>query len=98
MQPGIEDDAIPEDPGASETHLRELHQNSRLAFIKLVSPPKKIKIRCGMGREARHRAANSVTDLPQGPAEIPMLIVARGCVEHYSCRFTHFAALAFWFT
>jgi hypothetical protein len=39
MQPGIEDDAIPEDPGASETHLRELHKNSRLAFIKLGSPP-----------------------------------------------------------
>ena len=32
MQPGIEDNTIAEDPGAGETHLRELHQNSRLAL------------------------------------------------------------------
>ncbi len=35
-----------------------------------------------------------MTDLPQRPADIPMLIVARGCVEQFSCRFTHFAASA----
>jgi hypothetical protein len=46
------------------------------------------------GRGPRRRSAASVTDLPLGPVEIPMLIVARGCVEQYSCRFTHFAASA----
>jgi hypothetical protein len=35
-----------------------------------------------------------VTDLPQGPADILVLIVARGCVEQFSGRFTHFAASA----
>jgi hypothetical protein len=39
------------------------------------------------------------TDLPQRPVDIFMLIVARGCVEQYSCpavtgRFTDFAASA----
>ena len=39
---------------------------------------------------------DSVTDLPQGPAVLLMLIVARGCVEQFSRRFTHthFAASA----
>jgi len=32
--------------------------------------------------------------LQQRLVEIPMLIVARGCVEQNSCRFTHFAASA----
>jgi hypothetical protein len=35
-----------------------------------------------------------VTDLPQKLVEIFMLIVARGCVEQFSRRFTHFAASA----
>jgi hypothetical protein len=35
-----------------------------------------------------------VTDLQQGLVAIFMLIVARGCVEQYSCRFTHFEASA----
>ncbi len=44
--------------------------------------------------EGSQTPADSVTDLPMGPVEIPMLIVARGCVEQYSRRFTHFAASA----
>jgi hypothetical protein len=35
-----------------------------------------------------------VTDLSLGLVEIFMLIVARGCVEQFSCRFTHFEASA----
>jgi hypothetical protein len=35
-----------------------------------------------------------VTDLPQRLVEIFVLIVARGCVEQFSCRFTHFEASA----
>jgi hypothetical protein len=35
-----------------------------------------------------------VADLPQGLVDILMLIVAHGCVEQYSCRFTHFEASA----
>ncbi len=46
------------------------------------------------GRGPRRRTAASVTDLPQGPVEIPMLIVARGCVEQFSRRITSFAASA----
>jgi hypothetical protein len=46
------------------------------------------------GRGPRHRVADSVTDLPQRLVDIPMLIVARGCVEQFSRRFTHFAASA----
>ena len=47
-----------------------------------------------MGLGPRRRAAASVTDLPLGPVEMHMLIVARGCVKQYSCRFTNFAASA----
>ncbi len=46
------------------------------------------------GRGPRRRSADSVTDLPLGLVETIMLIVARGCVEQYSCRFTHFEASA----
>ena len=42
----------------------------------------------------RRRSAAYMVGLPQGPVEIPMLIVARGCVQQCSCRFTHFAASA----
>jgi hypothetical protein len=35
-----------------------------------------------------------VADLPQRLVDIFMLIVARGCVEQFSRRFTHFAASA----
>jgi hypothetical protein len=33
-------------------------------------------------------------DLPQGPVVLLMLIVARGGVKEFSCRFTYFAASA----
>ena len=46
------------------------------------------------GRGPRRRLADSVTDLPLGLVDIFMLIVARGCVEQFSRRFTHFAASA----
>ena len=46
------------------------------------------------GAGAPRRRSDSVTDLPQGPADILVLIVARGCVEQFSGRFTHFAASA----
>ncbi len=46
------------------------------------------------GRGPRRRSAASAVGIPQGPADILVLIVARGCVKQFSCRFTHFAASA----
>ena len=43
---------------------------------------------------SRRRSAASAVGLPQRPAVILVLIVARGCVKRFSCRLTHFAASA----
>ncbi len=46
------------------------------------------------GRGPRRRSAAYKVGLPQRPADILVLIVARGCVKQFSCRFTQFTASA----
>ncbi len=42
----------------------------------------------------RRRSAASAVGLPQRPAAVLVLIVARGCGKRFFCRLTHFAASA----